>query len=87
MDVHGEAGVARCARTMLFPAGIRASPGVLPVALERAACRWELYELKHVLRAESKMIGLQIQPMKLKVRRAQKTFVLGIGVVNLDLTP
>ena len=43
--------------------------------------RWELYQLKHVLRAESKIIGLQIQPMKLKVRRAHKTFVLGIGIV------
>ncbi|XP_048021697.1 granzyme B(G,H)-like [Megalobrama amblycephala] len=42
-------------------------------------CRWEFYLLKHVLRAERKMIGLQIQPMKLKQRRDQVFFFFLFG--------
>ncbi len=45
-------------------------------AEEKRLCGPELqmgvYLLKHVLRAERKMIGLQIQPMKLKQRRGQE---------------
>ncbi len=37
--------------------------------------RWEFYLLKHVLRAERKIIGLQIQPIKLKQRRGQEIWM------------
>ncbi len=39
---------------------------------DRVKSRWEFYLLKHVLRAERKMIGSQIQQIKIKQRRGQK---------------